>query len=720
MSVGLPHRRHDAYGKVTGATAYPADLIEPHMLRLKTVFAHRPSARIVAIDAAEARAMPGVVAVLTARDVPHNRYGLIDADQPVLCDDVVRYEGDRVALVIADDDLTAARAAAAIRVTYEDLAPVLDPVTAMRHDCPRVHADRENVLLHQPIRKGDTASAFATADVIVSGTFSTSWQEHAYLQPDAGIAYYEGDALVVETAGQWLHEDRRQLAEILGLPEELVIVRYAAIGGAFGGREDLSVAALLALATFATKRPTAIRWSREESIVGHHKRHPFFITARWGARRDGTIVAAETTLIADGGAYASTSVEVLKAAAIFAQGPYEIENVTTDAYVCYTNNVPSGAFRGFGTPQAHFAAESMIARVAEALALDPCEIRLKNLYREGSLEATGCVIPAGVSAVAVLERCILEAQARPLEPAPPNAPEIRRGRGFACGIKNVGYSFGFPEQARAAVELTILDGVRAARVRVGVADVGQGTHLAMRQIAAETLGLPLEAVEIIADDSAESPNSGSASASRLTLFAGRAVKDAAEAALRSHRAGGEARASVQYVPPHTTPIDRVTGAGRPNISYGYSAQAIDVEVDVATGLIRILRVVSVHDVGRAINPQQIEAQIEGCIAQAIGYVVTEDFRVHDGRVLTPNFTTYLLPTALDVPPDIVPIVLETPDPNGPFGARGMAEMPLVPFGAAVAAAVADATGAWVSDLPMTPERVRAALAQRARVAVSVT
>jgi len=321
MSVGLPHRRHDAYGKVTGATAYPADLFEPHMLRLKTVFAHRPSARIVAIDAAEARAMPGVVAVLTARDVPHNRYGLVDADQPVLCDDVVRYEGDRVALVIADDDTIAARAAATIHVTYEDLVPVLDPLAAMRRDSPRVHADRENVLLHQPIRKGDTASAFAAADVVVSGTFSTSWQEHAYLQPDAGIAYYEGDALVVETAGQWLHEDRRQLAEILGLPEESVIVRYAAIGGAFGGREDLSVAALLALATFATKRPTAIRWSREESIVGHHKRHPFFITARWGARRDGTIVAAETTLVADGGAYASTSVEVLKAAAIFAQGP---------------------------------------------------------------------------------------------------------------------------------------------------------------------------------------------------------------------------------------------------------------------------------------------------------------------------------------------------------------------------------------------------------------
>ena len=641
----------------------------------------------------------------------------------MLCDDVVRYEGDRIALVIAVDDATAARAAAAIRVEFEDLPAVFDPVTAMRPGAPLVHADRPNVLLHQPIRKGDVGTAFAAADLVIEGAFSTSWQEHAYLQPDAGIAYYDGDVLVVETAGQWLHEDRRQLAEILGLPEARVVVRYAAIGGAFGGREDLSVAALLAIATFATGRPTAIRWTREESIVGHHKRHPFFITARWGARSDGTIVAVETTLVADGGAYASTSVEVLKCAAIFAQGPYEIENVSTDAYVCYTNNVPSGAFRGFGTPQAHFAAESMIARVAEALGLDPCAVRRKNLYREGSIEATGCVVPAGVSAVPVLDRCVDEASRRPLARRANGVAHgsIVRGRGFACGIKNVGYSFGYPEQARAAVELTILDGIRAARVRVAVAEVGQGTHLAMRAIAAETLGLAIDDVQIIADDTAEAPNAGSASASRLTLFAGRAVKDAAEAALANYRNGEEPRAFVQYVPPDTTALDAETGRGRPNICYGYSAQAVDVDVDLATGAVRVTRVISVHDVGRAINPQQIEAQIEGCLAQAIGYALTEDFRVRDGRVLTPNFTTYLLPTALDVPADIVPVILEHPDPNGPFGARGMAEMPLVPFGAAVAAAVHDATGAWVSDLPMTPERVLAALgAARTRSVPVVT
>jgi CO/xanthine dehydrogenase Mo-binding subunit len=709
--VGAASPRHDARGKVTGATAYPADLVREGMLRLKTVFAHRASARIVAIDTGEARAMPGVIAVLTAADVPHNRYGLIDSDQPVLCEDVVRYEGDRVALVVAETSEIAERAAKAIAVTYEDLPYVGDPVSAMQPGAPRVHADRDNVLLHQPIRKGDVAAAFADADAIVEGAFSTSWQEHAYLQPDAGIAYFRGETLVVETAGQWLHEDRRQLAEIVGLPEERVVVKYAAIGGAFGGREDLSVAALLALATFATGRPTAIRWSREESIVGHHKRHPFFITARWGAKRDGTITAVETTLVADGGAYASTSVEVLKAAAIFAQGPYDIPNVSTDAYVCYTNNVPSGAFRGFGTPQAHFAAESMIARLAERLGIDAAELRRKHLYREGSREATGCEIPAGVSAVPVFERCLREAASRPL-PATPLPAHVKRGRGFACGIKNVGYSFGYPEQARAAVELHVLDGIRGARLRIGAADVGQGAHLIFRQIVAEVLALPLEHVEIVADDSSQTPNAGSASASRLTLFAGRAVKDAAEAALANYRAGNEPRAFVQYVPPATTPIDAVTGQGRPNISYGYSAQAVDVEVDVTTGAVTVTRIISVHDVGRAINPQQVEAQIEGCLAQAIGYALTEDLRVRDGRITTPNFTTYLLPTALDVPVDIVPVIMETPDPNGPFGARGMAEMPLVPFGAAVAAAIRDATGAWVSDMPMTPERVLAALDAR--------
>jgi CO/xanthine dehydrogenase Mo-binding subunit len=709
--IGTPVARPDARAKVTGAARYPADLVRADMLHCKAVFALRPHATIDRIDTSRALAVPGVVAVLTASDVPYNRYGLIDADQEVLCSERVRYAGDRVALVIANDPDTASRAAKLVEVAYTDLPFVGDALRALEPDAPLVHPlHGTNVLLHQKVRKGDAEGAFAEADIVLSGTFTTSWQEHAYLQPDAGIAYYEGETLVVETAGQWLHEDRRQIAAMLQLDEAAVAIRYAKIGGAFGGREDLSVQALLALATWKTKRPTAIVWSREESIVGHHKRHPFHITTKWGAKRDGTIVAVETRTVADGGAYASTSVEVLKCATIFAQGPYRVPNVSTDGIVVYTNNVPSGAFRGFGSPQAHWAAESMIARIAHALEIDPADVRRKNLYREGDTEATGNVLPAGVSAVAVLDRCVEEARAR-FTPRAERDPHgtLRRGTGIASGIKNVGYSFGFPEQSTAAVELIAGSQIERAVVRIGAADVGQGVHLILRQIVAETLALPLEAVALVSDDSAHAPNAGSASASRLTFMAGRAVHDAALAARDAWERGERPEATVQYRPPATTPLDLETGAGTPNYCYGYAAQAVEVEVDVTTGVTRVLKIVSVHDVGRAINRQQVEGQIEGCLAQALGYALTENFIVRDGKILTPHLSTYLLPTALDMPAEIVPVIMELADPHGPYGARGMAEMPLVPFAPAVAAAIYDATGAWVNDLPMTPERILAAI-----------
>jgi CO/xanthine dehydrogenase Mo-binding subunit len=709
--VGASLPRPDALGKVTGAAKYPADLVRADMLHAAAVFAHRASARILSIDAADALAMPGVRAVLTAKDVPYNRFGLIEADQPLLCEDRVRFYGDRVALVVADSAALARRAVSAVHVTYEDLPILSTPEQALAPDAPRVHDDRSNVLLHQKIRRGDIAAGFASADVVVEGRFTTGWQEHAYLQPDAGIAYWEGDRLVLETAGQWLHEDRRQIAAMFEMPEERVVVRYAKIGGAFGGREDLSLPPLVALAAWKLKTPVAMVWNREESIIGHHKRHPFTITAKWGAKRDGTIVAAQIESIADGGAYASTSGEVLKCAAIFAIGPYAIPNVATDAIVAYTNNVPSGAFRGFGAPQAHLAAESMVTKLAHALGIDPVDIRRKNLYKEGDIESTGHPLPAGVSVRAVFERCLEERAVRFTTRRPPDAGSpLRRGVGIACGIKNVGYSFGFPEQATATVELDVaLDGIRSATVRVGAAEVGQGTHLVLRQIAAEALELPPEAVRMITDDSDEAPNAGSASASRMTLMGGRAVKDAADAARRNWSAGQPPAATVQFRAPRTTSLDLQTGDGVPNYCYGYAAQAVEVEVDVRTGVTQILRVISVHDVGRAINRQQVEGQIEGCLAQAVGYALTENMPARDGKLLTPFFSTYLLPTTLDMPTEIYPIIVESADPNGPFGARGVAEMPLVPFAAAVSAAIHDATGAWVGDLPMTPERVLRAI-----------
>ncbi|HEX6818840.1 MAG TPA: molybdopterin cofactor-binding domain-containing protein, partial [Ktedonobacterales bacterium] len=467
--------------------------------------------------------------------------------------------------------------------------------------------------------------------------------------------------------------------------------------------------------------------------------------------RDGRITAVEAEVIADGGAYASTSVEVTKVATLFANGCYDVPNIAVDGYAVYTNNIPAGAFRGFGAPQAQFASEIMVTRLAHALGMDPIELRRRNIYREGSLESSQRPLPPGVSALPVLERCVQEARERmgygagEVSSSPPPLPpavgrgangaicessspssrgkrgsggeaatqpsHLRRGVGIACGIKNVGYSFGYPEQATATVEIFGKAELERAVVRLGAADVGQGAHLAMRQIAAEALGVPLEKVELVAEDSSLAPNAGSASASRMTLMGGRAVHDAALAARQEWSAteNETAQATVQYRPPATTPLDPTTGEGTPNYCYGYAAQAVEVEVNTLTGQVRLLKIISVHDVGRAINRQQVEGQIEGCLAQAVGYALLEDFQMRDGRALTPYFSTYLLPTALDMPPEIVPVILELADPNGPYGARGVAEMPLVPLAPAIAAAIHDATGVWLTRQPMTPERVLAAL-----------
>ncbi len=723
--IGAALPRPDAVGKVNGQTRYPADLVKPGMYHLQVVFAGRPHARILALETDEARRQPGVVAVLTAADVPYNAFGLIDADQPVLCSDVVRFSGDKVALVVAETKEAALDGAKLVHVSYEDLPAVTEARAALATDAPLVHPERgSNQLLHFPLRRGDSAQGFAQADIVLEETFTTSWQEHAFLQPEAGIAYLDAQGrVIVESAGQWLHEDRRQIAAMLKLPEEEVVVRYAAIGGAFGGREDLSIQHLLALAAWKLRHPVALVWSREESMIGHHKRHPVTMHCRWGATRAGKIVAVEAQAYADGGAYASTSVEVLKDIAVFLTGPYEVDNLAVDGYAVYTNNIPSGAFRGFGTPQAHFACEGMVTRLAEALGLDPLEVRLRNLYREGSLEPTNLPLPAGVSIVPVLERCIEEIHTRwgytrderhVFQVPQPEEEHLRRGVGVACGIKNVGYSFGFPDKSTATVEVYGAAELERAVVRIGAADVGQGSQLALRQVAAEILQLAPEKITMLCDDSRESPNAGSASASRLTFMAGRAVHDAAKEAREqwSYTDDYQARATVTYRAPATTAIDPETHTGTPNYCYGYSAQAVEVEVNLLTGQVQVLRVISVHDVGKAINMQQVTGQVEGCLAQALGYALLEHFQMSDGQVLTSHLSTYLLPTVLDMPVEITPVILELADPHGPFGARGMAEMPLVPFTPAVAHAIHAASGVWLTQQPMTPERVLTALTKK--------
>jgi len=716
--IGQPLPRHDALGKVTGEARYPGDLLDPGTLHLKVVYAGRPHARILSLDPSAALAAPGVVAVFTAANVPYNAFGLIDDDQPVLCGDRVRFAGDKVAVVVATTNDAAENGARLVAVTYEDLPAVTDPREALAPAAPLVHESRgSNLLTRIPIRKGDVAAGFAAADVVLDGEFTTSWQEHAFLQPEAGVAWVDdAGRIIIETAGQWLHEDRTQIAQMLGLPEEQVVIRYAAIGGAFGGREDLSVQHLLALAAWKLERRVGIVWSREESILAHHKRHPFRVRCRWGVTRAGQLTAVQADLLADGGAYASTSAEVTKVASLFASGVYEVPNIAVEGRVVYTNNIPSGAFRGFGAPQAQFAAEIMMTRLAHAIGMDPLELRRRNIYREGAIEPTRQPLPPGVSALPVLERCVAEAHTRfgavsRAGALDPNRPWVRRGIGIAAGMKNLGYSFGYPEQSTATVEVQGRGEVESAVVRAGAADVGQGSHLALRQIASEVLELPLEQITLIADDSSQAPNAGSASASRLTLMAGRAVHDAAEQALHQYRASDEERvtATVQFRPAATTMLSGEDGSGIPNYCYGYAAQAVEVEVDTLTGQVRVCKIISVHDVGRAINMQQVEGQIEGCLAQAIGYALLEDLKTRDGIILTPHLSTYLLPTALDMPDEIVPIVMELADPHGPFGARGVAEMPLVPFLPAVAIAVHDAVGVWLTEQPFTPERILAAL-----------
>ncbi|MCC6192805.1 MAG: molybdopterin-dependent oxidoreductase [Anaerolineales bacterium] len=723
-TIGQSTNRIDAMAKVTGTARYPGDLNRPGQLHMKILFAGLPHARIRRLDTTRAEQYPGVVAVFTAKDVPNNEYGLGVFDQPVLCGpgsekvgaNVVRFVGDQVALVVAESEKAAAAARGLIEVDYEDLPVVTDPRASMQPGALRLFPDRENVLAHYRIRKGDVEAAWAGCDAVVEGEYHTPMQEHAYLQPEAGLAYIdEHGRVTVEVAGQWAHEDQEQIAHALGLPREQVRVIYPAIGGAFGGREDMSVQIVLALAVWRLAQrgvlhPVKIIWSREESIVGHHKRHQFFIRAKWGAKRDGCLVAAEVEVISDAGAYAYTSTKVLGNATLMCTGPYVFPNARVDAYTVYTNNVPGGAFRGFGGPQGAFAAELQLEKLAEKLGLDPIEMRMKNVLVDGALSTVGTPFPKGVTIDKVVARCAAEAGWQPGKglPAPSStaAPWLKRGRGFACAFKNIGFSFGAAEACEARVELHGDGRIERVVVYHAGADVGQGAHTVMSQMAAEAAGVPVSRVELVASDTASSGTSGSASASRLTFMSGNAIRGAVARALQNWQDEERpAAASYTYHPPATTPLDPETGYSNPNFAYGYVAEAVEVEVDVETGHVRLVDVICADDVGRAINPRQVEGQIEGAVVQAAGYAILENFIVKDGHVLTPFLSNYLIPTVLDVPERVKSLILEYAEPNGPFGARGMAEMPYLPLAPAIAAAIHAATGLWIDEFPYTPDRV---------------
>lgn len=735
--VGNSVRRIDTIDKVKGQALYPGDINMPNQAYMKILFADRAHAIIKSIDTSAAEATEGVIAVFTAKDVPVNEYGQIILDQPVLCGpgsdkpyaDRVRFVGDQVAVVVADTEEIANQARDLIVVEYEDLPVVTDARNELSENTAYLHPEnKSNVFQHIKVRHGDAEEAFKKADVIIEGRYHTPVQEHVFLQPEAGVAYIDEEGRVtVVVAGQWVHEEQKEIAHALGLPAEKVRVIYPAIGGAFGGREDMSIQIVLGLAVWrlhqkGIDRPVKVIWSREESLIGHGKRHPFDIHAKWGATKDGKIIAAEMELVADAGAYAYTTPTVLGNAVVMCTTPYDIPNVNVDGYAVYTNNIPNAAFRGFGGPQGAFVAEAQVDKLAAALEIDPVEIRMRNIMKEGSVINTGTELPPGVSMPEVLAACARKAGweetaagwefKRSFTHEVPGKPHLRRGLGIACGLKNVGFSFGFVEECYATIELHGKVEIEKAVLKHAGADVGQGAHTVLRQMAAQALNLPLEKVEVDYSDTATAGNSGSASASRLTMMAGNSIIGAADLAMQKwHDEERPAIATYRYRAPATTPFKPETGESFPNFAYGYVAEAVEVEVDIETGYVQLINVICANDVGKAINPDQVKGQIEGCVVQAGGYAVMEDFIQRNGKPLTRTLSTYLIPTILDIPEKVESLILEYPDPIGPWGARGMAEMPFIPMAPAVTSAVHDATGAWFNRFPVTPERVLMGIGQ---------
>ena len=729
--IGQSVKRVDALAKVKGEAVFASDMVLENQAYMKVLLAHRPHAIVKKVDIERARLVDGVIDVFTSIDVPCNEFGYYSYDQPVLCGpsskkyaDHVRYVGDRIAAVVAESEEIAKNALDLIEVEFEDLPAVCDVEEALKPEAILLHPELgSNQFGHHFLRNGNLEEGFKLADVIVEAIYNTPAQEHAYLQTDSGLAYIDSEGrIAVIGTGQWGAKDRKQIAHALGLAEDQIRVIYPMTGGAFGGREDISVQIILALAVkrlleSGNPRPVKIIWSREETILAHCKRHPFRIFTRWGATKEGKIVAAEVKMLADGGAYKFTTSIVTSNSVLNSLGPYEIPNVSVDAYDIYTNNVPRGAFRGFGGPQGAYICEQQVNKLADALGMDPVELRMRNMVKEGSLQTHGAPFPPGVSIREVTEACAtaagwkLENGAWKLEIKPSDDPQKpildkRIGIGLAAAHKNVGFSFGYPESCTVGIELHGIGEIEKAVIRHGASEVGMGTHTVITQMAADALGLSMEQIELVSSDTATSGDAGAVSASRMSFFIGNAIREGALIALQKWKDEERpTKLDYTYYPPKTTTPDPVTGQCDPNVAYSYTTQAVEVSVDMDTGQVTIEKIICAIDVGKAINPQQVVGQVQGGLIQSAGYAVLENFIEKNGRVLTPNLSTYLIPTVLDIPEKMETIIMETPDPRGPWGARGIGETMNMCMAPAVAAAVHAATGIWFDDFPLVPERV---------------
>jgi len=735
--VGRPVVRKDGVAKVTGAHRFGADLPQAGELHAVAVWSAHPYAELLSLDTSRAAALEGVVAVLTATDVPgQNAYGVIIPHQPVFVapGDKVLSVGDVVALVVAENEAAARAATERVEAEYRELEGVFTPHEALRPDAPILHPPRpgdepSNVMYGTHVERGNVEAALAEAEVVLEGRFQTPFIEHGYLEPEAGAAEVDEQGVVtVRMASQAVTFHQRGLADVLGLPLDKVRLVHVSPGGGFGARNDMSLHPYLALAAFHTRRPVTMTLTREESLRFHTKRHAMEHTVRLAANREGCIVALTCDILADTGAYSSAGIPVLDQATLFATGPYDIPNVRIKGLAVYTNNIACGAMRGFGIPQSAFAVESLLDELAEALGLSPFELRRINGLRVGSATATGQILRASVPYRETLDR-VEEALARAEKELPPPAPGHRRGVGIASCYKNVGLGLGLPESAGVGIDLTPEGRIL---VRFGGAELGQGADTVVAQMAAQALGLPYSLVDVLSCDTALTPDGGITSASRTTFMSGNAAVEAASLFLERLRAAmpDEAPLSPEtlvelarylaekgeslsvehtYNPPPTYSLE----ASGPEentkfVSFSYATQAAIVDVDPASGEVFVRRMIAVHDVGRTINPLGALGQIEGSCLMGLGYAISEEFVLDRGYLATDTLAKVGIPVMQDAPPVDVQL-LEDPEPLGPYGAKGIAEAAAIPTAPAILNAIYHATGVRLRRLPATPDRVVAAI-----------
>ena len=760
--VGKPLRRVDALGKATAATVYAGDFTMPQMLHGKVFRSNQASARITRLDVSKARALPGVVCVLTTSDLPYptlsqdmpgqtgqgQRAG---SEVPVLAIDRVRFYGEPIALVAAESEALAEQALKLIEIDYAPLPGVYDPAEALRPGAPIVQAP-DNVVARWKVRKGDLAAGFAQADRVIDNTYRAPYQEHAYIEPEAGVAWVDERGVINIRVSTQVIEHFRTIARVIGVQQNQVRIQGTMVGGGFGGKEDITVEIYLGLLAKTTGRPVRLVYTREESILAHSKRHPYVIRHRTGVTNDGRITAAEIDIVSDSGAYPYLSPYVLLYTAVMAPGPYRVDNLRIDAVAAATNNPFTSAFRGFGGPQACFAYEQQMDAIADALGIDRLELRCRNYIRTGDTTSTSQPIETAAwleeTATRVMEALGEKTPAANFE-GPGAEGALKVGHGVASYFQSYGRITWLHDTSQAWVGVE-LDGTVV--VRAGVPDLGAGQINSLCQITAEVLGVSLERISVYATDSALTPLSGTSTATRQLYMSGNATLAAARAVRRVlvdraalyfeepveaiDLAGGQAFVKADpaqslelsklarvcaseglplanlafFKAPFTDPIDPETGQGRVFPDFTFGAYGVEVAVDTETGEITVLKAAASHDIGRAINLAAAEGQIAGGGMQGLGYALMENLIVQDGVIKTPSLAEYLIPTAMDFPTTQV-IILESGSGVGPFGAKGIGEPSLSPAPAAVASAVSDAIGVSITELPITPERVLEAVAR---------